>query len=527
VSWFQNGDSKKSKVSDLERLYRERKRRQAGVEFPSARKQEHILIIRFDVSRAILEEGRSVLVRQGLKKLCSYFDDIDKGKIKFVKMMPNGRWDLVRLSDFEFSATIGFGKGFFDKLKISNKNTPKKIKEMPDHLELRDPLPYKILQTDFLIQLCSNNEDVNRRVFQNNSYNPKEDNMDSRLISGHYFVRNRGDGDNLASTDVYSSICNWAQIIDTDIGFQRIDGTSLLGFNDGISNPQRLANDVVWTTNHDEDHKFADGTYMVFQKIEHDLEKWMSLGLDQQEQLIGRSKGTGLLLGTLSKDQDRKLALDMLSENKNVRDRARKIWQKLYDEQKDPDRRFFDPTRKQYRSIQLDCPVWSHVRKVNPRGFKGAARSLIFRRGYIFMNSSGTGPYNSGLLFICFQKNIENGFEHIKKVFLNNNKSLKNDENDLLSTNSTLGNTNLSAGSSEYNNKSIKNLQYTVYPVKFDTLGSNSHKVGELPSDNTLGENYSNGQIPGTVTLGGGYYFIPPIPKQSLADLSEQFFLPA
>ena len=31
-------------------------------------------------------------------------------------------------------------------------------------------------------------------------------------------------------------------------------------------------------------------------------------------------------------------------------------------------------------------------------------------------------------------------------------------------------------------------------------------------------------QIPATVTLGGGYYFIPPIPNKRISDLSEQFF---
>ena len=72
---------------------------------------------------------------------------------------------------------------------------------------------------------------------------------------------------------------------------------------------------MVWTTIQDEDQKFTDGTYMVFQKIEHDIEKWRNMGIEEQEQLVGRSKGTGLLLGTLSKEQDRKLALDMLSEN--------------------------------------------------------------------------------------------------------------------------------------------------------------------------------------------------------------------
>ena len=35
---------------------------------------------------------------------------------------------------------------------------------------------------------------------------------------------------------------------------------------------------------------------------------------------------------------------------------------------------------------------------------------------------------------------------------------------------------------------------------------------------------YPQGQSPITVTLGGGYYFIPPIPEKKISDISEQFF---
>lgn len=525
MSWFKNGDIKKSKVYELEKSYRVGKRRQEGVEFPSARKQEHILVIRFDISSTIIDEGNLPAVRSGLRQLCNFLAAIDKGNIKFVTIMPNGNRDLVRLSEFNFSATLGFGKGFFDKLKIDNKNTPKKIKEMPTYVELGDSLPYKMLQTDFIMQLCSNNEDVNRRVFQNNSYNPTEDDVMNHLTTIQYDGQNRKNVDKAIPNDVYSSICNWAQIIDTDIGFQRIDGTSLLGFNDGISNPPRLSNDVVWTTNSDEGQKLSDGTYMVFQKIEHDLEKWSSLGSDQQEQLIGRSKGTGLLLGTLSKAQDQKLASDMLSNNKNVRDKARVIWQKFYDEQKDPDRKFFDQSLKQYNNIQLECPVWSHVRKANPRGFQGAARSLIFRRGYIFMNSSGAGSFNSGLLFICFQRDIENGFEHIKKVFLNSVKFAKNNEINSLEANNESTMKNQYDSSKGPASKKINQISpFTPYRTNTNNDKS-SAQIPDNPYTNTnLAEKYSRGQIPGTVTLGGGYYFIPPIPNKDLSDLSEQFF---
>jgi deferrochelatase/peroxidase EfeB len=54
---------------------------------------------------------------------------------------------------------------------------------------------------------------------------------------------------------------------------------------------------------------------MVFQKIEHDLDQWRQLDVEEQEEWVGRSKGTGLLLGTLSKEEDKKLSLQLQSAN--------------------------------------------------------------------------------------------------------------------------------------------------------------------------------------------------------------------
>jgi hypothetical protein len=36
---------------------------------------------------------------------------------------------------------------------------------------------------------------------------------------------------------------------------------------------------------------------------------------------------------------------------------------------------------------------------------------------------------------------------------------------------------------------------------------------------------YPEGQPQVTFTLGGGYYFIPPIPNRKIADIGEQFFV--
>jgi Dyp-type peroxidase family len=526
VSWYHAEDTKGSNIAKLERSYREKKRRQAGVEFPSAKTQEQLLIIRFNISPSVLEKDDLDEARSGLRQLCIMFDEMDKGNIKIDNLLPNGEMKMAKLSDFNFSATVGFGKGFFEKLKINPRNYPKKLKEMPNHIGLGDSKPYSLWQTDFIIQLCSTHEDVNRWVFQHFTAKPIDNDKSNASPNASYYQQKRKDGIGKLPNEIYLAVFNWAQIVDMHAGFQRIDGRNLLGFNDGISNPRRLSNDVVWTTIQEEDQKFTDGTYMVFQKIEHDLEKWQTMSVEEQEELIGRSKGTGLLLGTLPKEQDRKLASDMRSENQSIRQQALRTWKKLYDEQKDPDRKFFDTKQRQYRDIQLQCPVGCHVRKSNPRQSQGAARSLIYRRGYLFIERGEEGVSNSGLLFICFQKDIEKGFEHIKKEFLNKDLLSSVSKKDFIT-----GNSKNDAVNSTFLKTENATNESKSYFRQFD--GSNIPRDGQTyfktPQLKSSGSssvgNYSHGQIPGTVTLGGGYYFIPPIPNKRISDLSEQFFI--
>ena len=118
----------------------------------------------------------------------------------------------------------------------------------------------------------------------------------------------------MESHDISTAVSDWAIVTDVHAGFQRVDGRNLMGFNDGISNVDRLKNDVIWTNKQDENERLREGTYMVFSKIEHDLERWRQMGIREQERWVGRSKGTGLLLGTLSKEADDKLASDCKSE---------------------------------------------------------------------------------------------------------------------------------------------------------------------------------------------------------------------
>lgn len=69
MSWYPDKDTEKPNITHLEKSYMTKKRRQAGIEFPSVRKQEQLLIIRFDISQSVLDKGSLDEVRSGLKQL--------------------------------------------------------------------------------------------------------------------------------------------------------------------------------------------------------------------------------------------------------------------------------------------------------------------------------------------------------------------------------------------------------------------------------------------------------------------------
>ena len=515
---------KNSRLREEERLWSEKKR-QRGVSFPSAIKQEYLLIVRLDLKPSA--RGEVKLVRQGLRKLCRFLERIDTGEVKID--IKDERGDVVssKVADFNFSGTVGFGIGFFEKLKIDPRNRPRRLYEMPLNEDLGDAVQYQFTQTDMILQLCSTKDFVNRWVFKTDSY-PITPSEEWRCKAGRpkHNVEEK-------IYDISTAVSEWAIVTDVHSGFQRLDGRNLMGFMDGISQPERLKNDVIWTTTNDETAALVDGTYMVFQKIEHDLEQWEKLGVREQERWVGRSKGTGLLLGTLSHKEDEKLADDCRSSNPTVSRAARSRLKKLMEEQKDPSKPFYSSSDPRYRNIPVECPVWSHVRKANPRGADGEAKRIVFRRGYLFMEDTihPGRRLSSGLLFICFQRDILNGFEHIKKHYLNN-KNFPVPEARKNFTREEIACRRMRGRFSEEElrklgpyQKSILGPDALAYASKLqeakDPDLQNTGKEG-LAGPSQLGI-YPRGDIVATTTLGGGYYFIPPIPNKKICEIGQQF----
>ncbi|RJQ71636.1 deferrochelatase/peroxidase EfeB [Pseudonocardiaceae bacterium YIM PH 21723] len=155
----------------------------------------------------------------------------------------------------------------------------------------------------------------------------------------------------------------WSQL-----GFGRTSSTTrgqatprnLFGFKDGTNNPKAedvaLLDQQVWVN---DGSWMTGGSYLVARRIRMHIEIWDRTSLDEQEAIIGRSKGEGAPLGAVAE---------------------------------------FDPLDFSSDAIALDA----HVRLAHSTQLGGVK---ILRRGYNFVDGSdGVGHLDAGLFFIGFQR---------------------------------------------------------------------------------------------------------------------------
>src|SRR3546814_3770641 len=104
------------------------------------------------------------------------------------------------------------------------------------------------------------------------------------------------------ATVVTNRLAGAASVIDEVHGFKYFEQRDLMGFVDGTENPSGQAAYVAVTVG-DEDPDFAGSSYVIVQKYLHDMSEWNSLPVEEQENVIGRSK-----LEDLEMDDDTKPA---------------------------------------------------------------------------------------------------------------------------------------------------------------------------------------------------------------------------
>lgn len=165
------------------------------------------------------------------------------------------------------------------------------------------------------------------------------------------------------------------------LGAGRASTRNLLGFKDGTANPDvsdaAVADTVVWVQPGDDEPAWAiGGTYQVVRVIRNRVEFWDRTALRTQELIMGRRKSSGAPLdGAVETDAP--------------------------DYEGDPD--------------GAVTPLSAHIRLANPRTAE-SQRNVILRRGFSYSNGfTSDGQLDQGLLFVCFQRSLEDGFVAVQR----------------------------------------------------------------------------------------------------------------
>jgi len=156
---------------------------------------------------------------------------------------------------------------------------------------------------------------------------------------------------------------------------------NLLGFKDGTANPNTadtaMMNNILWVTaDQDEPAWTIGGSYQAARIIQFHVEFWDRTPLREQENIFGRVKQSGAPLG--------------MTHEHDVPDYA-----------SDPEGTI--------------TPRDAHIRLANPRTAQ-TQENLMLRRGYSYsLGVSNAGQLEMGLLFICYQHDLQKGFLTVQK----------------------------------------------------------------------------------------------------------------
>jgi deferrochelatase/peroxidase EfeB len=247
------------------------------------------------------------------------------------------------------TVTVGLGASLFDQRFGLAKVKPKRLEAMEQFPN--DALDAKLCHGDVVLQFCSNTAETNIHALRDILKHTPD------LLAPRWKI------DGFLPPHTIRKL-----------GKETV--RNLLGFKDGTANldasDDKLMDQIVWVQPAANEPSWtAGGTYQVVRIIRMFVERWDRTALAEQQTIIGRDKAIGA-------------PLTMADEHETPR---------------------FDNDPKGER-----IPLTAHIRLANPRTAQTDANRIL-RRGYNYSRGlSSAGQLDMGLLFVCFQSDLQAGF---------------------------------------------------------------------------------------------------------------------
>lgn len=250
--------------------------------------------------------------------------------------------------------TVSLGSSFFEQRDWLTAHKPVRLSRMK--ASRNDALDADLCHGDLNLQICANTPDTNMHALRD-------------------ILKNLPD----------LMVLRWKQEGTVPVLPPKPDGShetarNFLGFRDGTANPDGndspLMDKLVWVQQSDEPSWAHAGTYQAVRIIRNFVERWDRTPLAEQEAIIGRKKASGAPFGG-------NVEVD------------------IPDYSNDPEGKI----------TALDA----HIRMANKRT-KTSDENLILRRPFNYSNGvSKSGQLEQGLLFICYQADLEKGFITVQR----------------------------------------------------------------------------------------------------------------
>ncbi|WP_312529702.1 iron uptake transporter deferrochelatase/peroxidase subunit [Comamonas sp.] len=255
------------------------------------------------------------------------------------------------------TVTVAVGHSLFDDRFGLKDQRPKRLTPMQQHPN--DALQAALCHGDLSIQFCANTPDTNIHALRDIIKN----------LPDLLMVRWKQEGS--------------VPPIPAAVGQPAESARNFLGFRDGSANPpsddEAMMRRIVWVQpESDEPAWAAGGSYQAVRIIRNFVERWDRTPLGEQEAIMGRDKDSGAPL-----------------------DARKKTEHDTPDYAADPEGQ--------------KTPMDAHIRLANPRNH-GSEANLILRRPFNYSNGvTKSGQLEMGLLFICYQADLEKGFVTVQK----------------------------------------------------------------------------------------------------------------